>query len=414
MLTMQSYDAIIIGAGPAGMIAAIRASENNKKVLLIERNHTLGVKLIITGGGRCNLTNASDIEDFLNKFSASKDFLRNSFAQFFNTELLSFFEKSGIAFKTEENGCVFPVGDKAMDILNVLKQKLQENNVEILTGERVKNITVKNKRVEGVITFSNKQFLAKSVVVSTGGLSYPKTGSTGDGYELAKKLGHTITPLKPALVPIAIKEKFIKDWQGISLKKVLVTVLDNGKKVAERLGDIIFTHFGISGPVILDVSAVVYDKLELKNKVELAINFVPKLNQKELDVFVLRELKINSAKTIKNMFKDVLPRKMMEQFLKYCNLSPDITAHQMTTEERKRFIKGLSNLCLTVERVLPIKDGIITRGGVNTKEINPKTLESKLIGGLFFAGEVIDIDATTGGYNLQAAFSTGRVCGGNI
>ncbi|MDP2922267.1 MAG: NAD(P)/FAD-dependent oxidoreductase [Candidatus Omnitrophota bacterium] len=437
---MRNYDAIVIGAGPAGMMVAIRAAEGAKKILLIERNSNLGVKLITTGGGRCNLTNTCDSKDFLNNFSSSRDFLRNSFAQFFNTDLLSFFEKSGIVFKTEENGCVFPVSDKAGDILNILKQKLQKNNVEIIYNERVKDIIAKDGKIKGIVTFSNKHFLASRIVIATGGISYPQTGSTGDGYKLAKKLGHTIVALKPALVPIAIKEKFVQDWQGISLKKVRVTVLSNSKKIAERLGDVIFTHFGVSGPIILDVSAATYDALEshnvgrrpdpslfpterreslatgleLKNSVELIINFTPKLTQKELDALVLRELKINSAKTIKNMFKDVLPRKMMERFLEYCNLSPDISAHQMTIGERKMLIKGLSGLRLTVEAVLPIKDGIVTRGGVSTKEINPKTMESKLIKGLFFAGEIIDVDATTGGYNLQAAFSTGWVCGNNL
>jgi hypothetical protein len=411
---MKCYDAIVVGAGPAGMMAAIRAAENKKKILLIERNNNLGIKLLITGGGRCNITNICDVQDFLKNFSKSRDFLRNSFAQFFNADLLSFFEKSGIVFKIEENGCVFPVSDKAVDILNILRQKLQKNNVEILFNERVKDIIVKDGKVSGVTTISDKHLSVNSVVIATGGLSYPETGSTGDGYNLAKKLGHTIVTLKPALVPIIIKEKFIKDWQGISLKKVRVSVFSNDKKIAERLGDMIFTHFGVSGPIILDMSAAIYEALELKAKVELAINFIPGLNQQESDAFILHELKMHPTKTIKNMFRDILPRKMMEQFLKYCSLSPNVSAHQMAIEERKRLLRGLSNLCLTIEGVLPIKDGIITRGGVSTKEINPKTLESKLVRGLFFVGEVIDVDAATGGYNLQAAFSTGWVCGGSI
>ena len=411
---MTEIDVAIIGAGPAGMMAAIQASENNKKILLIERNYNLGAKLLITGGGRCNITNICDAQDFLKSFSASRDFLRNSFAQFFNTDLLSFFKKSGIVFKTEENGCVFPLNNKAGDILNALRQKLQENNVEIIFSERVKDIIVKDKKVEGVITFSGKHFLGNSVVIATGGLSYPETGSSGDGYELAKKLGHTIVALKPALVPIVIKEKFIKDWQGISLKRVRVSVLSSGKKIAERLGDVIFTHFGVSGPIILDMSSAACDALELKNTVGLSINFIPELDQKKLDAFILSEFKKHSAKAIKNMFKDILPKKMMESFLEYCNFNQDINAHQMTLEQRKKLIAALSGFRLTVTGLMPVKDGVVTRGGVSTKEINPKTLESKLIKGLFFAGEVIDIDATTGGYNLQAAFSTGWVCGRNI
>lgn len=414
MLAIQNYDAIVIGAGPAGIMAAIQASKRHKKILLIERNSTLGVKLLITGGGRCNLTNVCDIKDFLNSFYSSHDFLRNSFAQFFNTELLSFFEESGIAFKTEEDGCVFPVSDKAMEILNVLKNKLQKNNVKIIYGERVREIVVKDKRIAGVLTFSDKQFLAPCVAVATGGFSYPETGSSGDGFALAKALRHTIVALKPALVPIIIKDKFIKDWQGISLKSVRVIVLSNNKKIAERTGPIVFTHFGLSGPIILDMSSGVYDALELKNTVELSINFIHELDQKELDVFVLSELKKHSAKTIKNILKDILPKSMVDLFLKHCNLNSDIGAYQMTLEQRKKLIAGLSGFRVAVKGLMPIKDGIVTRGGVSTKEINPKTMESKLIKGLFFCGEVIDVDATTGGYNLQAAFSTGWVCGNNI
>jgi hypothetical protein len=411
---MQNYDAIIIGAGPAGIMAAICAGQRHKKILLIERNNTLGAKLLITGGGRCNLTNACEIKDFLKNFYSSRDFLRNSFAQFFNTELLSFFEESGIAFKTQEDGCIFPVSDKATDILNVLRNKLKENNVEIVYGERVREIILKEKNIAGVLTYSDKHFSAPRIVLATGGQSYPETGSSGDGYGLAKALGHRIITLKPALVPVIIKDKFIKDWQGISLKNVCVTAISNEKKIAERIGPVVFTHFGISGPIILDMSSSVYDALENKNKVEMSIKFMPGLDQKGLDALVLRELKNHSAKTIKNILKDILPKRMVDLFLEHCALNPDIIAHQLTLEQRKKLIAGLSGFRLAVKGLMPIRDGIVTRGGVDTKEINPKTLESKLIKGLFFSGEVIDIDATTGGYNLQAAFSTGWVAGNNI
>jgi len=413
MLAIQNYDAIVIGAGPAGMMTAIQAAKR-RKILLIERNNTLGAKLLITGGGRCNLTNACEIKDFLKNFYSSRDFLRNSFAQFFNTELLSFFEESGVAFKTQEDGCIFPVSDKATDILNVLRNKLKENNVEIVYGERVREIILKEKNIAGVLTYSDKHFSAPRIVLATGGLSYPETGSSGDGYELAKALGHTIVALKPVLVPVIIKDKFVKEWQGISLKSVRITALSNNKKIVQRTGPIVFTHFGVSGPIILDMSSGVYDALELKNTVELSINFIPELDQKGLDTLVLRELKNHSAKTIKNILKDILPKRMVDLFLEHCNLNSDIGAYQITLEQRKKLIAGLSGFRVTVKGLMPIKDGIVTRGGVNTKEINPKTLESKLIKGLFFAGEVIDVDATTGGYNLQAAFSTGWVCGNNV
>ena len=395
-------------------MAAIRAAQRNKKVLLIERNNILGAKLLITGGGRCNLTNMCDSKDFIAKFSPPRDFLQNAFAQFFNTDLVSFFEEAGIAFMTQEHGCVFPESEKASDIISVLKRKLLEGKVDILSGERARAIIIRDQKIEGVRTYSGKHFFASRVVISTGGVSYPQTGSSGGGFDLAKKLGHKIVPLRPALVPLIIREKFIRDWQGISLKNVRVTVLCRGKRIAQREGDLLFTHFGVSGPMILDMSAAVYDALALKNVIELSINFIPEVNSGALDAFVLQEFKTHSVKIVKNMFKNILPRGMMKQFLAYCNIISDISVNQITAQQRRSLARGLFDLRLTIEGTMPLKDGMVTRGGVSTREINPKTMESRLIKGLFFAGEVIDIDASTGGYNLQAAFSTGWVCGGNV
>lgn len=410
----HTYDVIIIGAGPAGMMAAIRAAQRNKRVLLIERNALPGAKLLITGGGRCNLTNQRDRSDFIAKFSPSRDFLRNAFAQFFNTDLVSFFERSGVACTVQEQGCVFPASGKAADIVGVLQRKLRGGNVALLTGERARAIITKDRGIEGVETCSDKRFFAPRAVIATGGVSYPQTGSSGDGYSLAKGLGHTIVALRPALVPVIIKEKFIRDWQGISLKNARVTVVCRGRRIAQRSGGLLFTHFGVSGPMILDMSAAVYDALTLNNTVELSINVIPGVHCEGADAFVLDELKTHSGKSAKNMFKDVLPRGMMEGFLAYCGLSPGARANQVTIRQRRRLAGGLSDLHLTAGGTLPLKDGMVTRGGVSTKEIHPKTMESRLIRGLFFAGEVIDIDAATGGYNLQAAFSTGWVCGGNV
>lgn len=422
---MEQFDAIIIGAGPAGMMAAIRASERKRKILLIERNDTPGKKLLISGKGRCNLTNTCDVKSALEKFSESREFLRNAFAKFFNTDLVSFFEDSRLPsdsessgrtckLKTERGGRVFPQNDKSDDILNVLKAKLKNENIKVLSGERVQEIIIKDKKIESVLTDSGKHFLTAHVAIATGGLSYPETGSTGDGYRIAEKLGHKIVSLKPALVPVMIKERFIRDWQGISLKNVCLTVFTGDKKTDERFGEMIFTHFGLSGPVVLDLSASVYDALKLNNEVEIAINFKPALDHKKLDARLLREFKTNSGKSIKNIFKNLLPKGIIQRFLEYCGIDGNRNASQITSEERKRLVRGLFDLRLTVEGVMPIKDGIVTRGGVSTKEINPKTMESRLVKGLFFAGEVIDIDAKTGGYNMQAAFSTGWVCGDNI
>lgn len=429
-VAMEQFDAIIIGAGPAGMMATIRAAERNRKILLIERNDTLGRKLLISGKGRCNLTNLPDsqegsceIKDFLDKFSESRDFLRNAFARFFNADLISFFRDAGLALKTERGGRVFPVSDKSGDVLNVLKSKLQNPNIKLLSGERVKEIIIMDKEIKGVLTYSDKRFSASHIAITTGGLSYPETGSTGDGYALAQKLGHTIVPLKPALSPIIIKDDFIKDWQGIALKNVRLSLVVNGKVTDERFGEMLFTHFGLSGPIVLDISADVYDALTPENparlspsggKVELSINFKPALDYKILDARLLREFKENSGKSIKNILRHLLLQGIISRFLEYCGVDGDKNASQITSEERKKLIAGLFDLRLTVEGIMPIKDGIVTRGGVNTKEINPKTMESRLVKGLFFAGEVIDIDAKTGGYNMQAAFSTGWVCGENI
>lgn len=412
---MKAFDAIIIGAGPAGMMAAIRARERGRRVLLVERNRTPGAKLLISGKGRCNLTNSSDISDFLEKFSASRDFLRNSFAKFFNTDLISFFEDARLRLKTERGGRVFPESDRAEDALNALEAKLKSRNIEFLPGERAREITVKdNNTIEGIITYSRKKFLAPHVALTTGGISYPGTGSTGDGYKIAEKLGHKIIPPKPALVPLIVKEMFIADWQGISLKNVRVTLFANGKKIDERFGEMLFTHFGLSGPIILDMSSSVSDALGVRKRVELSINFKPALDHKKLNARLLREFSENTGKSIKNVCKNLLPRGIIGRFLEYSRIDANKGVSQITATERRRLINALFDLRLNIKGVMPAEDGIVTRGGVDTKEINPKTMESKLVKGLFFAGEIIDVDAKTGGYNMQAAFSTGWVCGDNI
>ena len=412
---MRQFDAIIIGAGPAGMMAAIRAQERDRKVLLVDQNPTPGAKLLISGKGRCNLTNSSDIADFLEKFSSSRDFLRNAFAKFFHTDLMSFFENAGLRLKTERGGRVFPESDRAEDVLGVLKAKLKNKNMKFLPGERAREILInQNGKIEGIITYSGKSFSSPHVAIATGGVSYPGTGSTGDGYKIAEKLGHRIIPPKPALVPVIVKERFIKEWQGISLKNVRVTLFADGKKTDERFGEMLFTHFGLSGPIVLDISSSIHDALALNKKAELSINFKPALDHKKLDARLLREFSANAGKSIKNVCKNLLPSGTIERFLEYCDIDANKGVSQITGAERKRLMDGLFDLRLKIKDVMPAKDGIVTRGGVDTKEINPRTMESKLVKGLFFAGEVIDIDAKTGGYNMQAAFSTGWACGDNI
>jgi len=411
---MEKFDAIIIGAGPAGMMAAARAAERKKKILLLERKDTPGRKLLISGKGRCNLTNSREVGDFLDKFSPSGKFLRNAFARFFTADLISFFEGAGVKLKTERGGRVFPESDKARDVLGALESKLKNENIKILRDTRAREIIVKNEKIEGVLTHSGRRFRAPRVVIATGGLSYPVTGSTGDGYALAEKLRHKIIPLKPALSPVLIREKFIKPWQGVSLKNVRLTLFSGGKKIGERFGEMLFTHFGLSGPAVLDMSASVYDALKGSGEAIISINFKPALDHKKLDARVLREFKAFPKKSIKNIFKNLLPRGIIGEFLGYCGVGPDKSGGLVTSGERKKLINGLFDLRLTVSGVMPAANGIVTRGGVSTKEINPRTMESKIAKGLFFAGEVIDVDAATGGYNMQAAFSTGWVCGDNI
>lgn len=414
---IEQFDAVIIGAGPAGMMAAGRAAERDRRVLLLERNDTVGRKLLISGGGRCNLTHSGELEDFLEQFSESGAFLRNAFARFFNRELVLFFEDARLKLKTEPDGRLFPQSGKADDILNILKVKLNHRNIQVILGERAQEIIIcdgKDRKITGVLTNSGRCFLTSRVAIATGGLSYPQTGSTGDGYAMARKLGHKIVPLKPALVPVCIRERFIRDWQGIALKEARLTLFSGGKKIEERAGEMLLTHFGLSGPVVLDLSAAVYDALQIKDEVNIAVNFQPGLEDRGLEAQLLSEFKAAPRKSLKNILKHFLPQGIIRQFLTYCNINADKNAGQITSGERKRLIEGLSGLRLTVKDVFPIEEGMVTRGGVDTREINPRTMESRLIKGLFFAGEVLDIAAATGGYNMQAAFSTGWGCGDNL
>jgi len=410
---MKKYDAIIIGGGPAGMMAAVRASQRGRNVALLESNDSLGKKLLISGNGRCNVSNVGSIEDFLNKFSPSGVFLRNAFAKFFNSELIEFFVDEGVGLKTEGSGRVFPRSSKAEDILSALNTKLKD--VQVLCNERVKEIIFEKDEIRGVVTHSGKNLQASHVLISTGGLSYPETGSSGDGYDLAKRLGHKIVPTKPALVPLIVGDESIKEWQGISLSGVGLALYADAKKIKETKGDLIFTHFGLSGPAVFGISAAAFDTLEKRKDVTLSINFKPEWKSvQEADTELLRYFNSNSAKDAKNVLGEFMPKRLTDKFLKTCGVSGDKVIGQVTAGERKNIAEGLLGFKLNISGVKPLKDAIVTRGGVNTKEIDPKTMESRIIKGLFFAGEVIDVDAGTGGYNMQAAFSTGWAAGDNL
>lgn len=431
-LTQGLYDAVIIGAGPAGMMAAITAAKGGRRVLLLEKMPDAGRKLLISGKGRCNLTNAGSVDKFLEKFSASGVFLRNAFAKFFNNELCRFFEQAGCPLKTERGERIFPASEDSQDILNVLKKLLKQNKVELKYDEPVKDVSLREDAIKRVLTKSSEprpfgvssralndpkgrgEYFAPKVAICTGGLSYPGTGSTGFGLDLAKKFGHSIIAPKPGLVGLITKSDMPGRISGLSLENIRASIICDKKVIESRFGDMLFTHFGLSGPIILDLSAAVYDLLAAGKTVFVSINLKPALDVKKLDGRLVREFLIQPGVALKNIFTELLPRRLAEEFLEYCGCDTAKKANQVTKQERKTFVDRLFDFRFQIIRTRSIKDAIITRGGVATKEINPKTMESRIVKGLYFAGEVIDVDAKTGGYNMQAAFSTGFICGENL
>lgn len=408
------YDAVIIGAGPAGLMAAIISSQNKHKVLLLEKNELPGKKLLISGKGRCNITNGTDdIDEFMKNFSHSGKFLHNCFHIFSNNDLISFFEENGVPLKSERGKRIFPKSDDSRDVLNALIGAIRNCGAPLLTGLEVISVKKVSEFFE-TETAANKTFLSRKLVIATGGLSYPKTGSTGFGLIAAKKFGHTIEHTKPALMGLNLKSPISKEWQGISLKNVSCSTLSKNKKIDSRFGEMLLTHYGVSGPIIFDLSAGAYDYLECGKPVDISIDFKPALAYDTLTKRILREFEENKNKAVVSIIKNLLPQQMAAGFLDYLHIIPSKKTHQITKKERSSIIKALKDFRLSVHSTRPLEEAIVTRGGISTKEINPKTMESRLIKGLFFAGEVIDVDAKTGGYNMQAAFSTGFVAGGNL
>ncbi len=403
---------IVIGGGPSGIMAAGQCAKlKNHKVILLESNTRLGKKLAITGKGRCNFTNACSLEEFIDNMPGNGHFLFSALNVFNNDELRNFFYLLGVPSKIERGGRVFPESDKAGDILNALHKFVKDNNVEIFYNAKVKQILVDNGKVSGVVTKEGKVFNADKVIVATGGASYPVTGSRGEGFKLAEKLGHKIVSLKPGLVPIEIKEDWIKELQGLSLKNVEITALINKKKSETLFGEMIFTHYGISGPIVLTLSRHLLPYIDSNKSISLNINLKPALSENKLDNRIQRDFMEKNKKEFKNCLDDLLPSKIIPVIVSLSNIPPEKTPSQISKEERLSLVRLLQNLKLNFKALRPLGEAIVTVGGVSVKEVNPKTMESKLIQDLYFCGEVLDIDGYTGGFNLQSAFSTGYVAG---
>lgn len=400
---------IVVGAGPAGMMAAIAASKNNK-VTLVDGNDRIGKKLFITGKGRCNVTNAKDISEFFDYIPGNPHFLYSSLYTFTNEDTMEFFEKRKIKLKVERGDRVFPESDKSSDIIKGLSKALAENYVETKLNCKVTDVIFHDNKIDK-IQINNKEYLEGDYFIfATGGVSYPLTGSTGDGHKFAKKLGHNIVKLKPSLVPIEIKEEYIKELMGLSLKNVMLYVKKDNKVLYKDMGEMLFTHFGMSGPLVLTASRYIKDD----NNYVVQIDLKPSLDISELDKRIQRDFKKYINKDFKNSLDDLLPKKIIKTIIELSGINPEKKVNEITKEERKRLVNLLKNLEFHVKGLRDISEAIVTSGGVDTKEIDPSTMKSKIIDNLSFAGELIDVDAFTGGYNVQIALSTGYIAGSNI
>jgi len=402
---MNNPDIIVIGGGAAGMMAAIAAGEQNKKVLLIEKNKFMGRKLRITGKGRCNVTNACDTEDFFKNVVRNPKFMYSAFYTFDNSRVISFFEENGVPLKTERGNRVFPVSDKAGDIVDCLNKKMRRLKVEIIRDTAM-DIIIENDEVKGVKLYAGEIYAPK-VIIATGGVSYPVTGSTGDGYKFAEKSGHRIIKPVGSLVPLECEGKLCKELQGLSLKNVSLSLKRGEKEIYSDFGEMLFSHFGITGPVVLSASAHIKDN----EKHTVVIDLKPALTDAELDKRILKDFEKNINKDFVNSLSELLPVKLINPIIEISGIDPRKKVNGVTKEERMNLVKAIKNLTLTVKGLRPVDEAVVTEGGVSVKDINPSDMQSKIVKGLYFCGEVIDVDAYTGGFNLQIAFSTGYLAG---
>lgn len=402
---------IIIGGGPAGMIAGISAAKSGNKVTIIEKMNSCGKKLLITGKGRCNITNSTDINGFIENTPCNGRFLYGALNNFDNYDIIDLLESEGVKTKVERGGRIFPVSDRAISVLDALLRILKKLNVKILTNSEVKNIIVDAGEVKGIRLDNGKEIYADKVILATGGKSYPVTGSTGDGYKLAKELGHTVTNIKPSLIPLTSSSKECMQLQGLSLRNISIELKHNDKVIYKDFGEMLFTHYGVSGPVILSASAHLIryknvDELLKSNSIKLEIDLKPALTEEKLDIRILRDFEEVKNKEFKNSLDKLLPQKLIPVIIEKTKINPKKQVNEITKEERARIVKLLKCFDININGIRPIEEAIVTSGGISIKEINPKTMESKIIKGLYFAGEIIDVDALTGGFNLQIAWST--------
>ncbi len=406
---------VVIGGGAAGLMAAVIAGREGARVILLEKMNMVGKKMGITGKGRCNITNSSDMSDFIKNTPGNGKFLYGAYERFSNEDLLSLLHEWGLKTKVERGGRVFPESDSALEVRNLFMKMLKKYNVTVHLNEAVTKIVTKDGVVTGVVT-TKESYACEAVIIATGGASYPLTGSTGDGYRLAEGVGHSITDIRPSLVPIVTEESWVKDIMGLSLRNVEVSVVSKEKVQASMFGEMMFTHFGVTGPTILSLSHTVGKLLRKKKAVPItiSINLKPALTADVLDKRLQKDFDLYSKKQLANGMKDLLPSNLIPIIISLAKLDPAKPINQITKEERQRLCHMLQHMTLTVKGLRPVEEAIVTAGGISLKEFNPKTMESKLVKGLYGAGEVLDIDAFTGGYNLQAAFSTGYVAAMHI
>jgi len=408
------YDLIVIGGGPAGMMAAGVAAERGAKVLLLEKNNRLGIKLVITGKGRCNITNNEfSTKNLVEKFGKPGRFLFSALGKFSNQDIIKFFNSRGLATKVERGNRVFPVTDSSLDVLAILKNYLAQAKVTIQTNTQIKSISLKDNNIDKIILADQSKLQAKKYIIATGGKSYPMTGSSGDGYKWLKEMGHTIVTPRPSLTPILVKEKNItKELEGLSLKNVTISVYQNNKKIDSRFGEALFTGDGMSGPIILDMSQTIGRTLET-GEVKLVIDFKAGLDFKTLDQRLQYDFAQSNNKLFRNSLGELLPKKIIPLMIELSEIDPNKKANAISKEERKRLLHLLKDFILTVKSLYGFDKAIVTAGGVSLKEVDPRTMQSKIIKNLYLAGEILDLDGPTGGYNLQSCWSTGHLAGEN-